>query len=501
MVITCQQCGQYMEAPNSAVGKRVKCPSCGHLFRAALPWATVLDDDMPVGGTATDDQPAAAPPAAEEPAAPAEPAEEPAPPPADEPPAAPAEEEYAEAEILDDGGDAIPEGIPLSPDGTPVTKGDVLTLAQAGPAAPAPPEEVQWYAATGEGQIGPMTSRQIVLAAREGKITRETMLKNTGTGATRRAGDVPGLFAEEKKPRREKKPGARKPAREDMLGALATASGGGASEDAPEEAPADAAPADADALAALAAAAKAGTGAPKTPRHAAAPEAKPEAPPTFGRYLLVGLWRDWGISLIFPLKVLQTHRRLGGTKIYRPLSLLGAWMVLLLAITFLGLPRGMKSLGLLDSLDAGAIVKLVGLYACGFTCGMLPPVLLSVLYRLFGAKNWAPAFHRAFTNFYFSYGGLYLVTAAFFLWAMIRGRWMSGASFESLKAPGVVFGVFGLLYSLYALAMIVCGSRGLNNWSWGRSIGVTALWLFVGMVLSAGLALGGALLLGLALVG
>ena len=44
MVFTCPECGQGMEAPNSAVGKKLLCPSCGFTFVARLPKAIVVGE-------------------------------------------------------------------------------------------------------------------------------------------------------------------------------------------------------------------------------------------------------------------------------------------------------------------------------------------------------------------------------------------------------------------------------------------------------------------------
>ena len=51
MVFTCPECGQGMEAPNSAVGKKLLCPSCQFTFVATLPKATVLGEDDSGGVT------------------------------------------------------------------------------------------------------------------------------------------------------------------------------------------------------------------------------------------------------------------------------------------------------------------------------------------------------------------------------------------------------------------------------------------------------------------
>jgi len=42
MVLTCPKCSQRMLADESAVGKRLRCPACRHVFVAALRRATVL---------------------------------------------------------------------------------------------------------------------------------------------------------------------------------------------------------------------------------------------------------------------------------------------------------------------------------------------------------------------------------------------------------------------------------------------------------------------------
>ncbi len=61
MIIVCTKCRQEMEAPVSAVGKKVRCPICGNVFVASLPKAQVLEDE-PAESTASDALPIALPP-------------------------------------------------------------------------------------------------------------------------------------------------------------------------------------------------------------------------------------------------------------------------------------------------------------------------------------------------------------------------------------------------------------------------------------------------------
>ena len=47
MIIHCPQCNRDIEAPNTALSKRVQCPLCGQAFTATLPKAVVLEDAAP----------------------------------------------------------------------------------------------------------------------------------------------------------------------------------------------------------------------------------------------------------------------------------------------------------------------------------------------------------------------------------------------------------------------------------------------------------------------
>lgn len=47
MIIHCPQCNRDIEAPNTALGKRVQCPLCGQAFTATLPKARVMEDVSP----------------------------------------------------------------------------------------------------------------------------------------------------------------------------------------------------------------------------------------------------------------------------------------------------------------------------------------------------------------------------------------------------------------------------------------------------------------------
>ncbi|MCY2924590.1 MAG: hypothetical protein NT031_03995, partial [Planctomycetota bacterium] len=44
MIIHCPQCSRDIEAPNTALGKRVQCPLCGQAFTATLPRAVVMEE-------------------------------------------------------------------------------------------------------------------------------------------------------------------------------------------------------------------------------------------------------------------------------------------------------------------------------------------------------------------------------------------------------------------------------------------------------------------------
>jgi hypothetical protein len=61
-------------------------------------------------------------------------------------------------------------------------------------ARPANPDQV-WIAQTVAGPIGPLSGREVVAAAREGRIDPATMLTCVCSGREIRAGEVPGLLS------------------------------------------------------------------------------------------------------------------------------------------------------------------------------------------------------------------------------------------------------------------------------------------------------------------
>lgn len=173
MVFTCPECGQGMEAPNSAVGKKLLCPSCQFTFVAKLPKATVVGEaDEDVSDVY------------------------------------PAEDDFDDAEILGPaGGDPFPsvyapEGGPAAPGYAPppappasprggfrggrrsrrrATADALARLAAGEPVGEEaesrhPPMPPGWYLEAPDGLKGPYTSLDISKAMYQGSMPLDAML-------------------------------------------------------------------------------------------------------------------------------------------------------------------------------------------------------------------------------------------------------------------------------------------------------------------------------------
>ena len=173
MIFACPDCGQGMEAPNSAVGKKLLCPSCQFTFVARLPKATVVGEaDEDVGDVH------------------------------------PAADDYDDAEILGPaGGDPFPsvytrEGGPTAPGYAPPpapparpmggfrggrrSRSQAMTDALARLAAGEPvgeeaesrhpPMPPGWYLEDLDGLKGPYTSLDISKAMYQGSMPSDAML-------------------------------------------------------------------------------------------------------------------------------------------------------------------------------------------------------------------------------------------------------------------------------------------------------------------------------------
>ncbi len=240
MIIACPHCAYACQVPRTAVGKRAKCPSCSQVFTVEVPQAQVLEDEpqeqkadevvrartpaspqpaeaSPGAAAAAADRPTEAPSDAERSSPPRQPppVPSPAPPRSEAPASAPAAKGRAHGQGDED---AIPElepqkekqpkrpgwmTEPAEADATGEAAapqpGKADTAHAAGKAEEKPGSKKEkkdgWFVLTREGEVGPLSSAQVIKAARSGKIKPKTMLRHTRRTKPIRAAEVPGLFS------------------------------------------------------------------------------------------------------------------------------------------------------------------------------------------------------------------------------------------------------------------------------------------------------------------
>ena len=203
-----------MDAPHVAHGKAICCPACGGIFTPVLPRAQVVDfaqgaqevaSSGDVAVLAPLDQAANAPapqvPAVQPPVQAATPYV-PAPPPVLQIPV-PTGPQFPGQPPSPVAAAAIGDALGLGQQGGQNGAADALAmLAAGGPVEPAaadllsrPPDDRPdgWYIETGNGDVGPFTSREIAVKAYHNEIGRETVLFHPGKGVRLVAGKVPSL--------------------------------------------------------------------------------------------------------------------------------------------------------------------------------------------------------------------------------------------------------------------------------------------------------------------
>ena len=202
MIVTCPGCKQDSEAPRAAVGKNVRCPVCGRVFPAHLPQAIVLDA-RDGGGAKAGERGRTVPGPG------------------------PSRRELllgrkgdADKDEVILTGEPVDEGIPAAPAGAgpapkaapsrgpaerPGSPADALAALASGKApSPSalkpPPAKVGWYVTTMKGEVGPVTSKQLIAAARRGEIRPETQVRNSRSSDRVLASKLPGLFPQKGPP-------------------------------------------------------------------------------------------------------------------------------------------------------------------------------------------------------------------------------------------------------------------------------------------------------------
>ena len=168
MIITCPNCCHELEAPDTAVGKRLRCPVCQGVFQAQLPRAQVLDDEPQTADvTILDELPAA-----------------------DYEPVAP-----AEADPLDDLARTLEAG------GERDVLGDADILFEepvaSAPPRPTPsPEGKGWYILTDTGwEEMPLTTEEVYRRCQSGNLEGQTRLFHARRGVVVRVEKLVALVA------------------------------------------------------------------------------------------------------------------------------------------------------------------------------------------------------------------------------------------------------------------------------------------------------------------
>ena len=219
MVVICKNCQGQIEAPQSALNKKVRCPICGQVFLAALPKAEVLENER-VESTVSGQLPIALSP--EPTAAPPSQAEE-------EDPLA----QLAAAGLKPSGRRKIAiagrkkthdarkalESFAAAPPSQVHWPGDEdePTASAKGEAAPKkhPPKTYTrrrriskdvWYVMAGDYEYGPYAPQAILSAVRSGKIAPGVELRHALTDSVISAGQILQLFPQEHRPGKKAAP-------------------------------------------------------------------------------------------------------------------------------------------------------------------------------------------------------------------------------------------------------------------------------------------------------
>lgn len=219
MIIRCPSCHHDMEAPDSAIGKKVKCPTCTAAFTAELPKAQVIDDARLDGEAVGHVLQAAPPPPPLEPPPPgfADYPGQPAPEEDREP--TPSVEQADGVEIIAESAEPDDQSRPQEPDaereladGVDIIQDNVeavmadavefvevdaaaantalsqLAATAAGQASSQTRRAVRqhnklnlWYILSGPVEYGPYTGQAIVTAALAGKLSPGLIIRD-GTG-------------------------------------------------------------------------------------------------------------------------------------------------------------------------------------------------------------------------------------------------------------------------------------------------------------------------------
>lgn len=211
MIISCPDCERACEVPQKAIGKRAVCPVCSKVFTITVPAATVLDDEPAPQVNANDEvvaekvsdgpAPSTAPP--------------PPPPKADSGKTAPPGKAPAASGVQEGQGGGEQEVVPelaieetkskqrpnwMADTGAEqgAQSHDSGKAAKAGKGESGGREAKSgregWFVVTREGEVGPLSSSQVVKAARAGKIKPKTMLRHSRRSKAIPAAQVKGLF-------------------------------------------------------------------------------------------------------------------------------------------------------------------------------------------------------------------------------------------------------------------------------------------------------------------
>lgn len=241
MVIICIKCHGQMDAPQSALNKKVRCPICSEIFVAALPKAEVIEDDTEVVKEVVKDE---------------------------------SKKVVKEAPVEDTAGGELPIVLSAGPGPAPSAKSEEVDpsdplgqLAAAGlkprrrrksavaggkratdarkalasfaaapspqvhwpggkaePAASGKPEPAPkrgrpkaptryrrmskdvWYVIAGDYEYGPYTPQVILAAIQAGKISRGVLMRHALTDSVISAGRILELLPKQKRPAAERKP-------------------------------------------------------------------------------------------------------------------------------------------------------------------------------------------------------------------------------------------------------------------------------------------------------
>ena len=208
MIISCPHCERACEVPQKANGKRAVCPVCSQVFTITVPAAMVLEDEPAPQVNANDEVVAEK----VENGAAASTAPPPLPPrAASDKTAAPGKTPAASGVQDGDEDEVVPELATEETGSKQRPSWMVGTDAAEGAQSPgrgktekggkgesggreAKSGREGWFVVTREGEVGPLSSSQVIKAARAGKIKPKTMLRHSRRSKAVPAAQVKGLF-------------------------------------------------------------------------------------------------------------------------------------------------------------------------------------------------------------------------------------------------------------------------------------------------------------------